>query len=104
MGKTNSIKKEYNLKLYFTKLSHLDHTITAAADQLHVVGDHQDGFPFVCLVSQHIGNNPHVPAVQSTRWLIKNEHITPGEDSAGQGEALLLSAGKGGRMGIFIRI
>ena len=83
---------------------YLDHAVAAAADQLAVVGDHQDGFPFVRFVPQHIGDDPHISPVQAAGGFIEDQHIPPGQDSAGQGEALLLSAGKGSRMSVFIHI
>ena len=42
----------------------------------------------------------HILPVKAAGWLIENQHPAAGKDGAGDGKALLLSAGQGGRVRI----
>lgn len=80
--------------------SNLHNVIAAVLDQLPVVGDHENGSAMPRFAFQPFCDQAHVPPVKAAGGLIKNQYPAAGKDGAGDGKALLLSAGQGGRMRI----
>ena len=72
--------------------------IAAALDQLPVVGDHENGSAVPRFAFQPFRDQAHILPVKAAGRLIKNQYPAAGKDGAGNGKALLLSAGQGGRV------
>ena len=80
--------------------SNLHNVIAAALNQLPVVGDHENGSAAPRFASQPFRDQAHILPVKSAGGLIKNQYPAAGKDGAGNGKALLLPAGQGGRVRI----
>ena len=76
----------------------LHNVIAAALDQLPVVGDHENGSAVPRFASQPFRDQAHILPVKTAGWLIKDQYPAAGKDGAGDGKALLLPAGQGGRV------
>ena len=73
-------------------------SIAAALDQLPVVGDHGNGSAVPRFAFQFFCNQAHVPPVKAAGGLIEYQYPAAGKDGTGDGRALLLPAGQGGRV------
>ena len=78
--------------------NNLHNVIAAALDQLPVVGNHENGSAAPRFASQPFRDQAHVPPIKSAGGLIENQYPAAGKDGAGNGKALLLPAGQGGRV------
>ena len=78
--------------------SNLHNVIAAVLDQLPVVGDHENGSAVPRFAFQFFCDQAHVPPVKSAGRLIEYQYPAAGKDGAGNGKALLLPAGQGGRV------
>ena len=78
--------------------SNLHNVIAATLNQLPVVGDHENGSSAPRFASQPFRDQAHILPVKAAGRLIKNQYPAAGKDGAGNGKALLLSAGQGGRV------
>ena len=78
--------------------SNLHNVIAAALDQLPVVGDHENGPAAPRFAFQPFRDQAHILPVKAAGGLIENQYPAAGKDGAGNGKALLLSAGQGGRV------
>ena len=84
--------------------SNLHNVIAAALDQLPVMGDHENGSAVPRFASQPFCDQAHVSPVKAAGGLIEYQYPAAGKDGAGDGKALLLSAGQGGRVRIPVLI
>ena len=71
------------------------HSITAALNQLSVVGDHENGSAVPRFASQPFCDQAHILPVKAAGGLIEHQYPAAGKDGAGNGKALLLPAGQG---------
>ena len=78
--------------------SNLHNVIAAALDQLPVVGDHENGSAVPRFAFQPFCDQAHILPVKTAGGLIEYQYPAAGKDGAGNGKALLLSAGQGGRV------
>ena len=78
--------------------SNLHNVIAAALNQLPVVGDHENGSAVPLFAFQPFCDQAHISPVKTAGWLIKDQYPAAGKDGAGNGKALLLPAGQGGRV------
>ena len=76
----------------------LHNGIAAALDQFPVVGDHENGSAMPRFAFQPFRDQAHVPPAKAAGRLIEYQYPASGKDGAGNGKALLLPAGQGGRM------
>ena len=76
----------------------LHNVIAATLDQFPVVGDHKNGSAVPRFAFQPFCDQAHVSPVKAAGGLIENQYPAVGKDGAGDGKALLLSAGQGGRV------
>ena len=72
--------------------------IAAALDQLPVVGDHENGSSAPRFAFQPFRDQAHILPIKSAGGLIEYQYPAAGKDGAGNGKALLLSTGQGGRV------
>ena len=85
--------------LYLAGLcTNLHNIIAATLDQLPVVGDHENGSAVPRFAFQPFCDQAHILPVKAAGGLIENQYPAAGKDGAGNGKALLLSAGQGGRV------
>ena len=75
--------------------SNLHNVIAAALDQLPVVGDHENGSAMLRFAFQPFCDQAHILPVKAAGGLVKDQYPAAGKDGAGDGKALLLSAGQG---------
>ena len=75
--------------------SNLHNVIAAALDQLPVVGDHENGSAVPRFAFQPFRDQAHILPVKAAGGLIEYQYPAAGKDGAGDGKALLLSAGQG---------
>ena len=78
----------------------LHNIIAAALDQLPVVGDHENGSAVPRFAFQPFRDQAHILPVKAAGGLVKDQYPAAGKDGAGNGKALLLPAGQGGRVRI----
>ena len=78
--------------------SNLHNVIAAALDQLPVVGDHENGSAVPRFAFQFFCDEAHILPVKAAGGLVKDQYPAAGKDGAGDGKALLLPAGQGGRV------
>ena len=78
----------------------LHNVIAAALDQLPVVGDHENGSAVPRFAFQPFCDQAHILPVKAAGGLIEYQYPAAGKDGAGDGKALLLPAGQGGRVRI----
>ena len=78
--------------------SNLHNVIAAALDQLPVVGNHENGSAVPRFAFQPFCDQAHILPVKAAGGLVKDQYPAAGKDGAGDGKALLLSAGQGGRV------
>ena len=76
----------------------LHNVIAAALDQLPVVGDHENGSAVPRFAFQPFCDQAHILPVKAAGGLVKDQYPAAGKDGAGDGKALLLPAGQGGRV------
>ena len=76
----------------------LHNIIAAALDQLVVVGDHENGPAMLRFAFQPFCDQAHILPVKAAGGLVKDQYPAAGKDGAGNGKALLLPAGQGGRV------
>ena len=76
----------------------LCNSVAATLDQLPVVGDHENGSAASRFAFQPFRDQAHILPVKAAGGLIKNQYPAAGKDGAGDGKALLLPAGQGGRV------
>ena len=87
--------------LYLAGLcTNLHNIIAAALDQLPVVGDHENGSAMPRFAFQPFRDQAHILPVKAAGGLVKDQYPAAGKDGAGDGKALLLPAGQGGRVRI----
>ena len=72
--------------------------IAAALDQFPVVGDHENGSAAPRFAFQPFRDQAHILPIKAAGGLIKNQYPAAGKDGAGNGKALLLTAGQSGRV------
>ena len=85
--------------LYLAGLcTNLHNIIAAALDQLPVVGDHENGPAVPRFAFQPFCDQAHILPVKAAGGLIEYQYPAAGKDGTGNGKALLLSAGQGGRV------
>ena len=84
--------------------SNLHNVIAAALDQLPVVGDHENGSAVPRFASQPFRDQAHVPPVKAAGGFVEDQYPATGKDGAGNGKALLLPAGQGGRVRVPVLI
>ena len=84
--------------------SNLHKVIAAALDQFPVVGDHENGSAVPRFAFQPFRDQTHILPIKATGGLIKNQYPATGKDGAGNGKALLLSAGQGRRVRISVLV
>ena len=80
--------------------SNLHNVIAATIDQLPVVGDHENGSAVLRFAFQPFRDQAHILPIKSAGGLIEYQYPAAGKDGAGNGKALLLPAGQGGRVRI----
>ena len=80
--------------------SNLHNVIAAALDQLLIMGDHKNGSAAPRFAFQFFCDQAHILPVKAAGGLIENQYPAAGKDGAGNGKALLLPAGQGGRVRI----
>lgn len=78
--------------------SNLHNVIAAALNQLPVVGDHENGSAVPRFAFQFFCDEAHILPVKAAGGLVKDQYPAAGKDGAGDGKALLLPAGQGGRV------
>lgn len=78
--------------------------ITAGADEFAIMRDYQNGSAASCCLFQFLRNQPHVLSIKTTGWFVKDQNPALRKNSAGYGQALLLTAGHGRWVCIPIRI
>ena len=78
----------------------LCNSVAAALDQLFIVGDHENGSAVPRFAFQPFRDQAHILPVKAAGRLVKDQYPAAGKDGAGNGKALLLPAGQGGRMRI----
>ena len=78
--------------------SNLHNVIAATIDQLPVVGDHGNSSAVPRFAFQFFCDQAHVPSVKAAGGLIEYQYPAAGKDGTGDGRALLLPAGQGGRV------
>ena len=78
--------------------SNLHNVIAAALDQLPVMGDHENGSAVPRFAFQPFCDQTHILPVKAAGGLVKDQYPAAGKDGAGDGKALLLPAGQGGRV------
>ena len=61
------------------------------------MGDHKDAGPPASQQIQRVGDAAHVAPVKAAGGLIEYQYPAAGKDGTGDGRALLLPAGQGGR-------
>ena len=64
------------------------------------MGDHENGSAVPRFAFQPFCNEAHILPVKAAGWLIEYQYPAAGKDGAGDGKALLLPAGQGGRVRI----
>ena len=85
--------------LYLAGLcTNLHNIIAAALDQFPVVGDHENGSAMPRFAFQPFCDQAHILPVKTAGGLVKDQYPAAGKDGAGDGKALLLPAGQGGRV------
>ena len=75
--------------------SNLHNVIAAALDQLLIMGDHENGSTVPRFAFQPFCDQAHILPVKAAGGLVKDQYPAAGKDGAGDGKALLLSAGQG---------
>ena len=78
--------------------NNLHNVIAAALDQLPVVGDHENGSAVPRFAFQFFCDEAHILPVKAAGGLVQDQYPAAGKDGAGDGKALLLPAGQGGRV------
>ena len=78
--------------------SNLHNAIAATIDQLPVVGDHENGSAVPRFAFQPFCDQAHILPVKAAGGFVKDQYPAAGKDGAGDGKALLLPAGQGGRV------
>ena len=78
----------------------LHNIIAAALDQLPVVGDHENGSAMLRFAFQPFCDQAHISPIKAAGGLVEYQYPAAGKDGAGNGKALLLPAGQGGRVRI----
>ena len=78
--------------------SNLHNVIAAALDQLLIMGDHENGSAVPRFAFQPFRDQAHVSPVKAAGGFVKDQYPTAGKDGAGNGKALLLPTGQGGRV------
>ena len=76
----------------------LCNSVAAALDQLLIMGDHENGSAVPRFAFQPFRDQAHISPVKAAGGLVKYQYPAAGKDGAGNGKALLLSAGQGGRV------
>ena len=76
----------------------LCNSVAAALDQLLIVGDHENGSAVPRFAFQPFRDQAHILPIKSAGGLIEYQYPASGKDGAGNGKALLLTAGQGGRV------
>ena len=62
------------------------------------MGNHENGSAVPRFASQPFRDEAHILPVKAAGGLIENQYPAAGKDGAGNGKALLLPAGQGGRV------
>ena len=82
----------------------LCNSVAAALDQLLIMGDHENGSAVPRFAFQFFCDQAHILPVKAAGGLIENQYPAAGKDGAGDGKALLLPAGQGGRVRVPVLI
>ena len=82
----------------------LHNGIAATLDQFPVVGDHENGSAMLRFAFQPFCDQAHILPVKAAGGLVKDQYPAAGKDGAGDGKALLLPAGQGGRVRVPVLI
>ena len=91
--------------LYLAGLcTNLHNIIAAALDQFPVVGDHENGSAMPRVAFQPFCDQAHILPVKTAGGLVKDQYPAAGKDGAGDGKALLLPAGQGGRVRVSVLV
>ena len=91
--------------LYLAGLcTNLHNIIAAALDQFPVVGDHENGSAMPRFAFQPFCDQAHILPVKTAGGLVKDQYPAAGKDGAGDGKALLLPAGQGGRVRVSVLV
>ena len=91
--------------LYLAGLcTNLHNIIAAALDQFPVVGDHENGSAMPRFAFQPFCDQAHILSIKAAGGLVKNQYPAAGKDGAGDGKALLLPAGQGGRVRVSVLV
>ena len=78
----------------------LCNSVAAALDQLLIMGDHENGSAAPRFTFQFFCDQAHILPVKAAGGFVEDQYPAAGKDGAGNGKALLLPAGQGGRMRI----
>ena len=78
----------------------LCNSVAASLNQLLIMGDHKNGSAAPRFTFQFFCDQAHILPVKAAGGFVEDQYPAAGKDGAGNGKALLLPAGQGGRMRI----